>query len=596
MAISIGDALLKVGIDKKDFDTGMTSIGQQIEKHRKAIGIAMAASGAAIIGGLAGTMKMAAEEEAGIQKLRIAMQNVGISYDENRESLEKLINTQQQKTAVADSAQREALSQLITMTGDLGQSQDLLSLAMDISAGTGKDLTSVTSTLGYALAGNWGMVNRMIPALAEVESEEEKWAFLREAFAGQAEAYGQTLEGQMQLLENNVSDVGEALGSVLIPLVTDLFHKIMPVVESMKEWIAANPGLTKAILIATGVLGGLLLGLGTLTLILPGLIAALPILGMAFHAALGPIGLITLAIAALIAIGIAVWKNWDTIKAKAIEVWEKIKTFFVNIWEKIKIVFQNNWDKILAILFPSIGLPILIARNWDTIKEYIADLWDKVTKIIEDWWDNMKSFLRKINPWEWMKRGWEKLKQGIGGILDSIFGHSDVENWTAGLKDYLSNVDLSQAGKNMFDTFGQGVNESLRKVSDDVKDWADKQRLPAEEAYPGMGEVGTIPFSELTPEQRTEGIRKGGHFWAPTEEDKRAIREFFEPGLKHGGIVTHPITTRIAERGPEAVIPLDRFEKPKTINVYVELDGREIARAIGQPMVDIIRLRAGLHV
>lgn len=61
-----------------------------------------------------------------------------------------------------------------------------------------------------------------------------------------------------------------------------------------------------------------------------------------------PIGWVVLGIGALIAIGVALWKNWDTVKAKALELWEGIKTafepvqgFFSGIWEGVKGGFKG---------------------------------------------------------------------------------------------------------------------------------------------------------------------------------------------------------------------------------------------------------------
>jgi hypothetical protein len=143
------------------------------------------------------------------------------------------------------------------------------------------------------------------------------------------------------------------------------------------------------------------------------------------------------------------------------------------------------------------------------------------------------------------------------------------------------------------------IDEVLKGLGETAEETAGKLRLSKEEAFRGMGEIGTIPFSELTKEQVSEGRKRGGRFWAPTEEDKRAIREYFTPGLPTGGIAMRPITTRIAEREPEAVIPLSKLGGmigDKLVNIYVELDGKVIARAIGQPLVDEIRLRSGVHI
>jgi len=70
-------------------------------------------------------------------------------------------------------------------------------------------------------------------------------------------------------------------------------------------------------------------------------------------------------------------------------------------------------------------------------------------------------------------------------------------------------------------------------------------------------------------------------------------------GLQEGGIAMRPITARIAEKRPEAVIPLDKFEGMlggyKTANIFLQLDGQTLARAIGTPLVDEIRIRTGVQ-
>ena len=61
-----------------------------------------------------------------------------------------------------------------------------------------------------------------------------------------------------------------------------------------------------------------------------------------------PIGWVVLGIGALIGVGVLLWKNWDTLKAKAFELWESIKsafsgvgTWFSNLWEGVKSTFKS---------------------------------------------------------------------------------------------------------------------------------------------------------------------------------------------------------------------------------------------------------------
>ena len=233
---------------------------------------------------------------------------------------------------------------------------------------------------------------------------------------------------------------------------------------------------------------------------------------MALNAAMdaNPIGILILAITGLIAIGVLLWKNWDKISAFAVEIWNGIKDFFVNIWEKIKTIFSENWDKILAILFPAIGLPILIARHWDEIKEYIQGLWDKITDIVSGWWENIKDFFKKMNPWEWMKKGWDALRDGIGGILKKIFGGSDVEDWADSLNQYLSSYDLSGAGETMFGSLKTGIDQSLDETLGSVSN-----KLAAAQAGMRPGEwIAT----------NTESMRANLQAW--TKPEFRGINPF----------------------------------------------------------------------
>jgi phage-related protein len=116
-----------------------------------------------------------------------------------------------------------------------------------------------------------------------------------------------------------------------------------------------------------------------------------------------PIGLIVAAIAALIAAGVLLWKNWDKVVAffKAAwrtmsEVMEKAKQFFINIWNSIVGVFKQHWDKILAILFPVVGIPVLIARHWTQIKEFFVELWTNITAFLKNAWNGIVDFFKAI--------------------------------------------------------------------------------------------------------------------------------------------------------------------------------------------------------
>lgn len=186
---------------------------------------------------------------------------------------------------------------------------------------------------------------------------------------------------QMKKMMAGLKDVAITIGNALMPVLKDIIETVKPIIERIGEWVKENPKLVKTILVVVGAVGGLLLVFGPILMIIGSLLPMLPLLGAAFTVLLGPVGLIILGIAALIAIGVLVWKNWDKIKAKAVEIWNGIVDFFKGIWGWIVGIFREHWDKILLILFPAVGIPILIARNWGKIVDFFSGIWDEIKNI-----------------------------------------------------------------------------------------------------------------------------------------------------------------------------------------------------------------------
>jgi hypothetical protein len=261
------------------------------------MGLGMVAGGVAIGAALGVAVKAAADEQAGVMRLDTAMRNMGLSYDLVKGSLESWIDAQQQKTSVADDAQRDSLASLITMTGNLASAQDYLTLAMDISAGTGRDLSSATQLVEQALAGNWGTLERYIPSLKSAQTEEEKWYDLRETFIGQAETYGNSFEGQMQTMKNNIDDVKEALGAAVIEAIQPAVSGLSNLILTIKD--NANPELMKLVaIIGVGGAGGLTLVGGMLLIVsqAPKVVAAINTMGWSVKALSGELVLLTAGI------------------------------------------------------------------------------------------------------------------------------------------------------------------------------------------------------------------------------------------------------------------------------------------------------------
>jgi hypothetical protein len=158
------------------------------------------------------------EEDRAVQALAMNLKNLGIAYDVR--PVEDYISKLQYATGVADGELRPALQQLLTTTGNLAKSQEILNLALDIAAGSGKSLGSVTQALSRAYLGNNTSLLRLNIGLSKAylssKSFNEVTEDLTKRFSGQASRAAQTYAGQMAILSVAAEDAQETIGKGLV--------------------------------------------------------------------------------------------------------------------------------------------------------------------------------------------------------------------------------------------------------------------------------------------------------------------------------------------------------------------------------------------
>jgi hypothetical protein len=228
---------------RKKLDQSSTEVqtfGDKVSKFGKLAGAAFLAAGAAA-GVYAGKLaidgvKAAIADEAAQIKLAGALERATGATDKQIKATEDQILKLSLATGVADDNLRPALSRLAVATGDVNKAQDLLALALDISAQTGKPLEAVSNSLGKAFEGNTAALGRLGIGLSAAElktmSFEQVQGQLTDLFGGAAAANAETYEGRIARLRVAFDEGKEAIGARLLPIIEDLVdlvvNKVVP--------------------------------------------------------------------------------------------------------------------------------------------------------------------------------------------------------------------------------------------------------------------------------------------------------------------------------------------------------------------------------
>jgi hypothetical protein len=213
---------------KKKLDTGSKEVegfGGKLEKFGKVAAAAFAAAAAAAaayaVKLAVDGVKAAIEDEAAQLRLANALKNVTGATQAQISAVEEQILKTSLATGVADDELRPALQRLATATGSVTESQDLLNLALDISAATGKSVEAVSNALGKAYEGNTSSLTRLGVGLSAAEIKtlglEGTVKQLANTFGGAATVQANTFEGQIQRLRVGFDEAKESVGAALLP-------------------------------------------------------------------------------------------------------------------------------------------------------------------------------------------------------------------------------------------------------------------------------------------------------------------------------------------------------------------------------------------
>jgi len=172
------------------------------------------------------SVKAFAEDDKAATSLGQTLKNLNLAYGSNIGTVNGYISRLEAQTGVLDDELRPAMDRLLRATGSVGKSQELLNLALDVAAGTGKSVTQVSQSLQKAYLGQTQALGRLGVGLSKAEltssSFEQIQQRLTELFAGQAAAAADTFAGQLDKLTIAANNAKETIGKGLYDAITAL--------------------------------------------------------------------------------------------------------------------------------------------------------------------------------------------------------------------------------------------------------------------------------------------------------------------------------------------------------------------------------------
>jgi len=208
-------------VGKKAFKEAETST-DKLNKSVKTLGKSLLAvySAQKILSYAKASVKAFAEDDKAAASLGQTLKNLGLAYGSSAATVNGFISRLEMQTGVLDDELRPAMDRFLRATLDVTKSQELLGLALDISAGTGRSLTQVSQSLQKAYLGQTQALGRLGVGLSKAELESSSFAEIQDRlnvlFAGQATTAADTYAGSLARLTVAGNNAKETIGKGLV--------------------------------------------------------------------------------------------------------------------------------------------------------------------------------------------------------------------------------------------------------------------------------------------------------------------------------------------------------------------------------------------
>ncbi|MCS8616518.1 phage tail protein [Latilactobacillus curvatus] len=326
-------------------------------------------------------------------------------------------------------------------------------------------ITKLIPTFLDALSGAIKLLNGIIEALKPAG----KWLF--DSFL---KPIAQWTGG---VIVSVLGGIGKALGVIgdWIGKHSEGFSNFVIAVAAFATALKAISMVQTAVTVVSGIMSALS-GIGGIT-------GALSLLGSGLGGIVTLLGgPFALAIAAAIAVGVLLWKNWDTVKEKA----GQLGKWIGEKWNDIKVVTEKVWNGIMKFL-QKWGVDILIlmftgpAAPFILFGKYVSEHWDSISKSTSKVWNDVKTAIS-----DKAKEAFANAKKHFGDLKDAATSH--FENLRKSAADKFENIRSSISSKansakdgalnawasmrNNTSPYFDSIKSSASNAFDNVANWA----------------------------------------------------------------------------------------------------------------------------
>ncbi|HHP5615857.1 TPA: DUF2207 domain-containing protein [Bacillus cereus] len=180
---------------------------------------------------------------------------------------------------------------------------------------------------------------------------------------------------------------------------------IADVISKIAEWVSNNPKLAAtltAVAMAIGIISGAIMALA------PIVMTVMSFFEIGALAAAGLVAIVPIIIAAIVALGIAIYKNWDSIKQWTIDTWNSIKEYLIELWDGIVQSSSEAWSSFLETMhsfFDPIGqffsdlwtgIGEICSSTWNSIVEFFSGAWASFTEMMHSFFDPIGEFFSSL--------------------------------------------------------------------------------------------------------------------------------------------------------------------------------------------------------